>query len=240
MAIFPAALFSQNEGFNDFIPVGPAPLDYKVFDGRLFSELSRDEANNDKVINLLPNELTHKSITVLDKDGKLEITAIALSEKGSTYIVNTDYIKYTTLPVRKDAPTGEIIGVARVGVGMRTVATLQTTKSKITVSDLYSLGVKVGEKALSGHLTVSIMGIESEAATYAFPVNAEISPTSIAAVIQAQAIVKNAIYDKDSHLTPQVLEIKYSQDFRSSVSNVGDLAMPILLSNREEPCVVIK
>lgn len=235
------ALFAQqSQQFNDFIPVGPAPLDYKIYDGRLFSELTIDEENNEQVINLLPNELTHKSIIKIDKKGEITFSAIELSEKDNTYIVKTDYIKYTTLPVRKDSETGEIIGVARVGVGVRVDVTLRTKKSAITVSDLYSLGVMVGQKGLSGHVSVSVMGIETEEVTTGFVINAEISPTSVAAVLQTVVLVKNKIYDKDTHLTPQVLEIKYTDDYKSGINNILDLSMPILLPNRGEACVVIK
>lgn len=236
----PAAIFAQDKKFNDFIPVGPAPIDYKIFDGRLFSELSFDEENNQQVINLLPNELTHKSVIVMDKDGKIDFSALEISEKGYTYIVKSDYIKYTTLPVRKDAETGEIVGIARVGVGMRIEATIRTSQGDITVTDLYALGEAAREGDLSGHISVSYMGVESEEGTFGFPVNAEISPTAIAAVIQAQAIIKNAIYDRDSHLTPQVLEIKYTEDYRNGISNPMELSMPILLPNRNEPSVVIR
>ena len=236
----PAAIFAQDQKFNDFIPIGPAPIDYKILDGRLFSELSFDEENNERVINLLPNELTHKSVIVMDKDGKIDFSALELSEKGYTYIVKSDYIKYTTLPVRKDSETGEIVGVARVGVGMRIDVTIRTKGSDITVTDLYALGEAAREGDLSGHISISVMGIESEEGTFGFPVNAEITPTAISAVIQAQAIIKNAIYDVNSHLTPQVLEIKYTQDYRNGVSNPMDLSMPILLSNRGEPTVVIR
>lgn len=232
--------FAQETKFNDFIPVGPAPIDYKTLDGRLFSEITVDEANNEQVINLLPNELTHKSIVVMNKDGEINFSAMELSEKDYTYIVRTDYIKYTTLPVRKDSETGEIVGIARIGVGLRIEATIRTSGSDITVTDLYALGEAAREGDLSGHLTVSVMGIESEEITFAFPINAEITPTAIASVLQAQTVVKSAIYDVDSHLTPQVLEIKYTEDYRNSVSNVTDLSMPILLPNRGEPSVVIR
>jgi hypothetical protein len=233
-------LYAQQK-YNDFICVGPAPLDYKVFDGRLFSEIFMDEANNSMVINLLPNELTHKNIVRITPKGEVSYSAIELSEAKTTYVVKTDYIKYTTLPVRKDSETGEIIGVARVGVGMRIEAIMRTAKKGITVTDLYALGVNANTKnALKGHITCSIMGIEAEEVTAAFPVNAEISPTSIAATLQALTMVKQAIYDNDSHLTPQVLEIKYTSDYQSGAANVMDLSMPILLPNRGEPCVVIR
>jgi hypothetical protein len=235
-----AGLYAQEVQFNDFIPVGPAPLDYKVGDGRLFSEIFSEEKNNAQVINLLPNELTHKSITTIDPKGKASFSAIELSKAKHTYLVKTDYIKYTTLPVRKDAETGEIIGVARVGVGVRIEATLRTKKKDITVTDLYALGVAVVKKGLSGHLTLSIMGIESEEATSGFPVNAEISATSISSALQTLVLVKQAIYDPDTHLTPQVLEIKYTEEYKTGMSNQMDLSMPILLPNRGEPCVVIK
>jgi len=240
MVIGAPLAWSQDSKFNDFIPVGPAPIDYKTLDGRLFSEISMPEDENELVINLLPNELTHKSIVVMDGDGNINFSAIELSQKGYTYIVRTDYIKYTTLPVRKDSETGEIVGVARIGVGLRTEATIRTSGKDITVTDLYAVGAAAREGDLSGHITTSVMGIESEEITYAFPINAEITHTSMASVIQAQTVVKNAIYDYDSHLTPQVLEIKYTEDYRNQVPNVTDLSMPILLPNRGEPCVVIR
>jgi hypothetical protein len=234
------SLFAQ-EGFNDFICVGPAPIDYKINDGRLFSELSMDQDNNPQVIHLLPNELSHKNIIMISKKQEISYSAIELSEANTTYIVKTDYIKYTTLPVKKDSETGEIIGIARVGVGMRIEATLRTSKKGITITDLYMLGASAGAKgSLKGHITCSIMGIEAEEVTSAFPVNAEISPTSIAATLQALTLVKQAIYDKDSHLTPQVLEIKYTTDYKSGASSIMDLSMPILLPNKGDACVVIR
>jgi|GEM_PF-3562860 len=240
LVMSPACLFAQVAEFNDFIPIGPAPIDFKIFDGRLFSEMTMDESNNEQVINLLPNELTQKSIIMIDKSGKMSFSPIELSEKNSTYIIKTDYIKYTTLPVRKDSESGEVVGVARVGIGYRIEATVRTNKKKITVSDLYSLGDRVRDGDLSGHITVSVMGIESEEVTYGFPVNAEITHTSISNTIQAQAIIKNAIYDVHSHLTPQVLQIKYTSEYRNAASNLMDLSMPILLPNRGSECVVIK
>jgi hypothetical protein len=229
------------ENYNDFICVGPAPLDYKVDDGQLFSELSRDEANNPLVIHLLPNELEHKNIIQINKKGEIKYSAIELSEASYTYVVKTDYIKYTTLPVRKDSETGDIIGVARVGVGMRIEMTLKTSKKGVTITDLIKVGASASDKgALKGHITCSVMGIESEEVTAAFPPNAEITPTSIAATLQALTMVKQAIYDPDSHLTPQVLEIKYLGEYKAGVSSVMDLSMPILLPNKGEPCVVIK
>ncbi len=234
------SLYAQQK-YNDFICVGPAPIDYKVFDGQLFSEIFMDEANNSQVINLLPNELSHKNIIKITAKNEVSYSAIELSEAKTTYIVKTDYIKYTTLPVKKDSETGEIIGVARVGVGMRIEAILRTAKKGITVTDLYVLGASTGAKgALKGHITCSIMGIEAEEVTAGFPVNAEITPTSIAATLQSLVLVKQAIYDNDSHLTPQVLEIKYTSDYQSGAANVMDLSMPILLPNRGEPCVVIR
>lgn len=236
----PIGLFAQ-ENYNDFICVGPAPLDYKVFDGRLFSEIFSDEVNNQQVINLLPNELEHKNIIMIDDKQAISYSAIELSSAKYTYIVKTDYIKYTTLPLRKDSETGDIIGIARVGVGMRIEMTLRTSKSGVTITDLIKVGASAGDKgSLKGHITCSIMGIESEEVTAAFPPNAEITPTSIAATLQALTLVKAAIYDPDSHLTPQVLEIKYLTEYKSGVSSVMDLSMPIILPNRGEPCVVIK
>lgn len=231
---------AQN-GYNDFIPVGPVPIDFKIHDGRLFSEVTIDEENNELVINLLPDELTHKSIVAIDKKENIEYSAIEISEKKHTYIVKTDYIKYTTLPVRKDSDSGEIVGLARVGVGIRIEATIHARAKNITVTDLYSLGEAARNRKLFGHITMSIMGIESEELTARFPVNAEISPTSIQDALQTLVSYQQAIYDKDTHLTPQVLEIKYTSEYRDAATNITDLGMPIILPyNRGAATVIIK
>lgn len=235
-----ASLFAQQK-YNDFICVGPSPIDYKVADGRLFSEVIESETNNPLVINLLPNELSHKNIIMVTPKGEISYSAIELSKAKHTYVIKTDYIKYTTLNVKKDSETGEIIGMARIGVGMRIEAVINTSKTGLTVTDLYALGANSGKGGgLKGHITCSIMGIEAEEITGGFPVNAEITPTSIAATLQALTMVKQAIYDSESHLTPQVLEIKYTSDYQAGAANVMDLSMPILLPNKGEPCVVIR
>lgn len=226
--------------YNNFIPVGPAPIDYKIADGRLMSEVTTAETNNERAINLLPNELLTKTILVQDDEGTMNFSVVELSAKKSRYIVTTDYIKYTTLPVRKDAESGNIIGVARVGVGLRIEATFIAKSKNINVTDLYQIGIFASSKKLQGSVTVSVMGIESEEITTAFPINAEISPTSITEVLLAMETVKQAIYDPDTHLTPQVLEIKYTEEYRNGVNSKQDLAMPILLPNRANECVVIR
>lgn len=234
------SLFAQ-ENYNDFICVGPAPIDFKVGDGRLYSELYNDEANNPQVINLLPNELEHKNIIMIDSKGAVTYSSVELSQAKYKYIVKTDYIKYTTLPLRKDSETGDIIGIARVGVGVRIEMTLITSKAGVTVTDLIKVGASGGDRGLlKGHITCSVMGIEAEEITSIFPPNAEITPSTAAAALQAMTMMKSAIYDPDTHLTPQVLEIKYLNEYKSGVSSIMDLSMPILLPNRGEPCVVIK
>lgn len=241
--LFLAGMTAQaqvNIDYNQFIPVGPAPIDYKIFDGRLFSELSLDEANNEQVINLLPNELMAKSIIVMDDDRKLTLTPVELSEKNNTYIVRFDYIKYTTLPVRKDNNLGDIVGIARVGVGMRIEATLRAKAKDVNVTDLFALGLAARDGDIKGNLVGSIMGIESEEVTAVFPVNAEITPTSIQTALQALAVVKGAIYDKDTHLTPQVLQIKYTQEYTDQAAGLGELTMPIMKDNEGDACVVVR
>lgn len=235
-----AAQAQVNISYNDFFPVGPAPLDFKVYDGRLFSEITVDEDNNEQVINLLPNELMAKFIFTMDKNGALQFSPISLSKKSNVYIVKFDYIKYTTLPVKKDSNLGEIVGVARVGVGIRIEATLEAKKKDINVTDLYGLGMAASNNGIKGNLMISIMGIESEEVTATFPVNAEITPTSIQTALQAMAVVKQAIYDKDTHLTPQVLEIKYTQEFCEAAVGMGELTMPIMKANDGDACVVIR
>lgn len=233
------ALQAQSD-YNDFIPVGPLPIDYKTNDGRLISEISESESENEKVINLLPNELKQKSVVKIDKKGNIELSPLELSEKGVTYVVKTDYIKYTTLPVRKDAPTGEIVGMARVGVGARIEITLTSLANGLNVADIYQVGAQAAAGKVKGNIVMSFMGVEAEAVTSLFPVNAEITPTSVAAALQSMEKVKTAIYDGGAHLTPQVLEIKYTSEYLDANSSVMDLMMPILLNNKGEAVVVIR
>lgn len=240
LLVLVSAFGLQAQSYIEWVPVGPLPIDFKIFDGRLMSELSMDEANNEKLLNLHPNEILTKAIIMIEKKGEeMNFSSIELSQKDYTYIVRTDYLKYTSLPLKKDSPGGEVIGKARVGVGLRIEATIKTKKKDLNVTDLYQLGVESRNGNLSGNLTVSIMGIEAEEVTSGFPVNAEISPTSVAAALQALTQVKVAIYDKDTHLTPQILEVQYNSAYQEDKS-VAELSNPVLLPNENIACVVIQ
>ncbi|MCB9234220.1 MAG: hypothetical protein H6581_21365 [Bacteroidia bacterium] len=227
------------QSYIEWIPVGPLPVDFKIFDGRLMSEMSMEESNNEKLLNLHPNEIIAKSIIMIPKKDDMSFSSIELSQKDNTYIVRTDYLKYTSVPLKKDSPGGEVIGKCRVGVGLRIEATIKTKKKDINVTDLYQLGVEAKNGGISGNITLSIMGVESEEVTSGFPLNAEISPTSVAAALQALAQVKVAIYDKDTHLTPQIIEIQYNAAYQDG-KTVEELSNPVLLPNENIMCVVIQ
>ena len=167
-----------------------------------FSDIPKD-----KIVDLLPNETVAIHITEVKKGGGLTFKgAASLSSKKTSYKVTMDYIKFVTINV---ANSTEIISYARIGVGLRLVASIKTKKSGINLGDLFAIGLAASKKDLNGSLSVNVLGVEGPEITALLPMPAEISSSSIQNAMQALAAIKSKIYERGKvELTPQVVSIR--------------------------------
>lgn len=172
---------------------------------------------NKNIVDLLPNETVEIQISEITKKGGLSLKgAAAISAKNTSYQVTMDYVKFVTINVVDTVSFGKnnqvenlsIFSYARVGVGLRVVASIETKKKGINLGDLFAIGFAASKNEVSGSLSVNILGVESQEITSLLPMPSEISSSSIQNAMQAMATIKSKIYDENVEIRPQIISIR--------------------------------
>lgn len=199
--------------FRGFVPVDPMELSSKIqifdTDGETPKEKDVRSLNKKEILSFLANETVLTTISQVDVGGEIVIGPSAFSTKNSKYRVTMDYMKYSTLMVGDT--TKAVDGFARVGVGLRVILAIFTSKSNIPLTDLFSIGFAAEASQLSGSLMIEIIGIKSDEVTSAIPLPSEINLTTIQLVMSSMATIKSKIYDDKTELIPQIVAVQ-SQD----------------------------
>jgi len=206
--------------FEGFVPISPIDYEAQVividtmgkYDTLSVKELAFYQ---DRILKFLPNEAVYISITKINTDGKVAYgPATATASKG-VYTVTLDYAKFTTLKVYDDS--GESCdGFAKVGVGLRITANIETKKRNLDIGSLFGLGFAAKNNQLKGTLSLDVIGLESPDITSLIPLPSEISPSSIQNVLQAISTIKSKIYDDKTRLYPQIISVKSAQGCSAS------------------------
>jgi hypothetical protein len=172
---------------------------------------------NKNIVDLLPNETVEIQISEITKKGGLSLKgAAAISAKNTSYQVTMDYVKFVTINVVDTISVGKnnqlenlsIFSYARVGVGLRVVASIETKRKGINLGDLFAIGFAASRNEVSGSLSVNILGVESQEITSLLPMPSEISSSSIQNAMQAMATIKSKIYNENVEIRPQIISIR--------------------------------
>lgn len=207
--------------FRGFNPIDPMELSSKIQmfeDSGATEPVLRDVRSLTKkdVLRFLANESVLTTISQVDVNGDLKAGPGTFSTKNSKYRVTMDYMKYSTLMIGDTANRRD--GFARVGVGLRVILSIFTSKSNIALTNLFSIGAAAEAGQLSGSLMIEIIGIKSDEVTSAIPLPSEINPTTIQLVMSSMATIKSKIYDPETDLIPQIVAIQSGDDaFRSDM-----------------------
>lgn len=219
LLLIPILTFGQNKDgflaedqFEGYIPI--SPIDYEaevvVIDtlGK-YDTLSVKQLAfyRDRILKFLPNEAVYVSITKVNSEGGIAYGPATISAAKGVYTVTLDYVKFTTLKVY-DTNSGNCDGFAKVGVGLRITAIIETKKRNLDIGNLFGLGLAAKNDNLIGTLSLDVIGLESHDITSIIPLPSEISPSSIQNVLQAIATIKSKIYDEKTRLYPQIISVK--------------------------------
>lgn len=223
------------QSFRGFEPTDPTEYDKMVSivenDKIVLKEIKL--LKTEQILSFLNNETVLVSIGQLTAEGGFSYLPVVVSSKGSSYKVTMDYMKSATLPV-KDSVTHDIIGLRRVGVGLRLISLITTFEAGINIGDLSSIGIATKAGKMSGTLMVEVIGIKSKDVTTLIPLPSEINQTTIQNAMQALATIKSKIYDDQTKLYPQIMAIS---DFKvnntgGSVKKSGAQADSIAIDNK--------
>jgi hypothetical protein len=216
-------------GYPEFIPQDPIQSPLVTFydtDGKQVTR-SWSQLSNQQIIQRLLTD-THAEISVgkFDTSGTLTYMVAKATAGVGTYRVIMDYSNYRTETVTDQ---GAVIGLGRVGVGLRLTATISTTTANINLGSILALGVAADLKTLSGTMTVESIGIRPEGNSGLILTNATIDETSIQKTLEAVAVIQSKIADPKTVLDPQLLAVK------PTVQTVKPSKVAAVLRERQMP-----
>jgi hypothetical protein len=194
--------------YREFVPT--EPIEY-------FADVELAEANGGVVmkyiktltktemLKFLTNETVLTAVAEVDKNGNMSYIPTRTSEKKKQYIVTMDYLKFSTIEIKKE---GELIGEACVGVGIRLIANISSKAENVNLGDLFSIGMAVKEKQVYGSLRIEVIGLHDPSITSSIPLPSEISSATIQTMMQTMSMVKQKIYEDGINLSPQIVGIR--------------------------------
>lgn len=195
------------DNYKGYRPIDPLPVStVKHYDATANKEVEvywASIASPEAKRNLLPIQSSKVVVKRYDQKGKLSYLTAGMSDEKGQYTVVMDYMKYRVQEVRESS--GKFIGNGRVGVGLRIQAEVSTSKKKVNLGSILSLGVEAEKGNISGGISIDVIGIDSEGVTNLIPMTTEIDQTAIQGALQALASVKAKLWDKDVTITPHLI-----------------------------------
>lgn len=176
-------------------------------------------------LSFLKNDDVLISISEVFANGSASwLGAVSFSSRNHSYRIVMDYCKYRSVKPNE-------CGSGRVGVGLRLVASITTSKNKINLGDLFALGMAAEAGHLKGTLAIKVIGLQSQEITQAIPLPSELNRTTVQNAMMALHTIKARIHDPNTQVFPQVIGIsptKNNSDCRDRLEQ--DLGTVLLLS----------
>ncbi len=137
------------------------------------------------------------------------LTGKVTGEKGK-YIAFMDYANFF-IDELTDGST--VIGRARVGVGLRLVARIQTNKKGIDLGSILKIGFAANKSELSGELEVRAIGVTSKEIQDLLPGSLpNLDESSIQRALEAMAAVKTKIHDPETSVQPRIMAVAMNEE----------------------------
>ncbi|GLZ89486.1 hypothetical protein Pres01_55370 [Metapseudomonas resinovorans] len=176
-----------------------------------------EDLNNEEVNKYLPIERSFVSIQKVEGDTSIGFASAKYTGSAGTYKVVIDYAKY-----RDETMSSSNNLACRVGVGVRVLATVFTTKSNIDLGNLFAISAAAKAGYLSGRIEVLKIGIDSSRLSLVLPPPTDINDTSLQNAMQAVAAIRAKLYDTDTRLTPHILAVEYSKVRNTPAAQIVD------------------
>ncbi len=199
------------QGKLEYLPIEPVhKYSVKIYDQKqdTLKVVYWDSLPDSKKVHLLPVQSAQVSVAKTNQHGELSYLSSAISQEKGSYTVIMDYMKYRVEQIynRVDKPDS-IVGNAKIGIGLRIRAKVNTSRSNLNLGSLLGIGLEAKRENLSGSISVDVIGIDSKDVTHLIPLTSEIDQTSIQSALQALASIKTKIYDDETRLTPHIVAV---------------------------------
>lgn len=162
-------------------------------------------ATKEEKLAFLRNDNVLLSIWQKDNEGEVSLGSAAVSSRNKSYRIVMDYSKHRTIMQGK-------LGKGRIGVGLRLVAKITTSRNNLNLGDFFALGAAAELNHLHGTLSIEVIGIQSRDISSLIPLPSELNQTTMQNAMQALSTIKSRIHDEDTRLYPQVIGIYPAYD----------------------------
>jgi hypothetical protein len=161
---------------------------------------------------LFPNTLCTVSVFSVDSNGNLSVAGNGITVGKGDYHVVYEFSMFQPVDAIIDSNSVTYC----VGISLRLVATIKTLKANLDLSKIISLvAASGGTNKFSGHIQMSIKGINSQTLTNLMPLppnGATFTADNVATALQAFAAIKSHFYDKDVKFMPEILGFYQSSE----------------------------
>ena len=208
----PSVAVDANNLKNEYFPIEPLIAKSQIevpVNGNIVTKDIRTLTNSEKLAFLGDTRV----VVTLAKEtasGELSyLTGKITSEKG-TYVAFMDYANFFI----DDLTDGtDVIGRARVGVGLRLVARVKTKKRGVDLGSILKIGFAANKNELSGELEVRAIGVTSKEIQDLLPGSLpNLDESSIQRALEAMAAVKTKIHDASTSVQPRIMAVALNEE----------------------------
>ncbi|EQB03175.1 hypothetical protein ACFFV8_06605 [Sphingobium indicum] len=199
----------------NFVPIEPIQVPkVKIFDGTTEAEVYWASLAEKKRRALLSNQDAKVTVEKVNDGGSLTFLTGALTGEKGRYRVTVDYMRFMQDSIMMD---GKTAGRAKVGVGLRVIANINTKKAGLNLNGLFPIGFNASTDALSGDLEVKTIGLNSDQISKLITTPSELNQTSITKALEAMGAVRVLVDAETTESVPHILAVS------RNVRNTPDL-----------------
>lgn len=201
-----AALVSVAISEADMIPVkNPMPVQtIEVYDKIQKKRVEADVLSLDSktIRNRLTSTRTFISVEKQNSNGEFNYVGAGGKVSKGTYKVTFDYTNYMNRNIDIDDNT---TAIARIGVGLRVTATLDTSSKEVDVSGLLPIGLAAKDNKVSGQIEYYVYGMSNDKISVAAPSPKTLDLSSIQEAFEASAKTKVMFNLDETSLEPYII-----------------------------------
>jgi hypothetical protein len=196
-------------------PTSLAPLEFVSIDPRSSPWFEKEtsagpkkvfweELTNEQVSSELHIERSFVSVVRIDAEGTIGFASAKFTGAAGKYKITLDYSKF-----RDEVMDDEKKTPCRVGVGVRIIANVITSKANLDLGSLFGIAFAAKAGYLNGQIEVLKIGIDSPRLSLLLPPPMDINDASLQNALQAVTAIRAKLDDSDTKLMPHVLAVRY-------------------------------
>jgi hypothetical protein len=184
-------------------PAIAAQIDKNILD--LYGRIIGTKTPEDKVaiLNMLPNSDTFVYVFDLRTATKLGLFFMSLEGSGKMSVIMQEYIMY------RDSFDPAANRTTRFGIGVRIFIVVGESAVNIATVSIPSIAAQVQTGKLRATIRLQTLGISGRNVTEAIPMPTELTFTTLMQMYQAMDVIKKAIWDENTVITPQIIGVSY-------------------------------